>query len=241
MVARMAGTGSPAPSASDTANRQLERSGSTATQRMAWSPDPTSTGPCSASPVWAYEARYGDPLCRLAGRAQPGIRLEAGRDPALGELRLGRIGVGDEVPAQLLGQDRPHEHLEPGVQRQQPGDDVAAQPRTLAHAQPVDRGDDQIAGGEGGHRAEIGSGGGRRARCASEPASATARASAEGVGTGVGVGNGPRTQADRSRTTARIVTARLGLPTGNRVAAQRSRRGTSEASRSAISRAFVVP
>ena len=69
-------------------------------------------------------------------------------------------------------------------------------------------------------------------------------ADGEGVGeavrVGVGEGSGWRTQPPSTRAT-RIGTARLGLPTRARVAAQRSSRGTSEASRSAISRAFVVP
>jgi hypothetical protein len=63
----------------------------------------------------------------------------------------------------------------------------------------------------------------------------------DGVGTGVGVGSGGRTHAARSRATTMTGTARTGLPTNPRVDVQRSRRGTSEASRSAISRAFVVP
>ncbi len=62
----------------------------------------------------------------------------------------------------------------------------------------------------------------------------------EAVRVGVGEGSGWRTQPLSTRAT-RIGTARLGLPTRARVAAQRSSRGTSEASRSAISRAFVVP
>jgi hypothetical protein len=60
-----------------------------------------------------------------------------------------------------------------------------------------------------------------------------------GDGVGVGVASGGKVQAARTRQTA-TGSART-FPTGNRVAPQRSRRGTSEASRSAISRAFVVP
>ena len=64
----------------------------------------------------------------------------------------------------------------------------------------------------------------------------------DGVRDGVGVGGagGGRTQPASSSAT-RIGTARLGFPTAPRVAAQRSSRGTSEASRSAISLALVVP
>ena len=64
----------------------------------------------------------------------------------------------------------------------------------------------------------------------------------EGVREGVGVGGagGGRTQPASTRAT-RIGTARRRVPHRPRVAAQRSSRGTSDASRSAISRAFVVP
>lgn len=60
-----------------------------------------------------------------------------------------------------------------------------------------------------------------------------------GDGDGVGVARGGKVQAARA-TQATISSARR-IPTRHRVAAHRSRRGTSEARRSAISRAFVVP
>ena len=68
--------------------------------------------------------------------------------------------------------------------------------------------------------------------------------SAASVGSGVGVGvrNGGNVQpATAIRSAQARAAARVSLPTPHRVAAQASSRGTCDASRSAISRAFVVP
>ena len=93
----------------------------------------------------------------LAGRREPGIGLEAGSDPSLAELRIGRVGVRHEVPAELVGRDRSHDDLELGTKRQEAGDDVAGEPGPLPDTEPVDRGGDQVAGPEVGHGAEVGS------------------------------------------------------------------------------------
>ena len=191
IVARMAGTGSPPPGARETAKAQPTPSGSVATQRMAWSPSPISTGPSSASPVCANDARRATRSAVSPVERAAGIRLVAGRDPALLELGIGRVGVGDEVPAELVERERSHHDLELGAERQEAGDDVPDRARALAHAQPVDARGDDLAGGEVGHGAEVGGRGRAWARrSASASGSATARAT--GSGTGVGRRRGRR-------------------------------------------------
>jgi hypothetical protein len=67
-------------------------------------------------------------------------------------------------------------------------------------------------------------------------------AASVGSGVGVGVRSGGKVQpATAIRSAHARAAARVNLPTSRRVAAQASSRGTCDASRSAISRALVVP
>ena len=77
---------------------------------------------------------------------EQGIGLVAGSDPALLELRIGRVGVRDEVPAELVERERSHHDLELGVERQEAGDDVPESPgRCRTRSPSIERGD-EVAG-----------------------------------------------------------------------------------------------